>query len=110
MVGVPDGRAVAAAYGRCMSALRTPTTSPLAATTVADAMHRGVITCAPDSGLAAVPATLTANVVHAAVLLAPDRDRAVAVTDLDVIRAALRGGARDTAAEIACESMATVVS
>ena len=93
-----------------MSALRTHTTSPLSATTVADAMHRGVITCAPESGLATVAATMTANVVHAAVLLAPDHDRAVAITDLDVIRAALRGGARDTAAEIARESMATVVS
>jgi len=95
---------------RCMSALPTPATSTLAATTVADVMHRGVITCAPESGLATVAATMTANVVHAAVLLAPDHDRAVAVTDLDVIRAALRGGARDTAAGIARESMATVVS
>jgi CBS domain-containing protein len=93
-----------------MSALRTPTTSPLAAIAVADAMHRGVITCAPESGLATVAATMAANVVHAAVLLAPDRDRAVAVTDLDVIRAALRGDDGATAAEIGRESMATVVS
>jgi predicted transcriptional regulator len=110
MVGAPDGRAAAAPYRRCMSALRTPNTSPLAAIAVADAMHRGVITCAPESGLATVAATMAANVVHAAVLLAPDRDRAVAVTDLDVIRAALRGDDGATAAEIGRESMATVVS
>lgn len=110
MVGGPDGRAPVAAYGRCMSALRTPTGSPLTARAVADVMHRGVITCAPGSSLAAIAATMAANVVHAAVLLPPGRGRALAVTDLDVIRAALRGGARDTAAEIARESMATVVA
>jgi CBS domain-containing protein len=110
MVGAPDGRAVAASYGRSMSALRTPTTSPLATATVADAMHRGVITCAPESGLATIAATMAANVVHAAVLLAPDRDSAVVVTGLDVVRAELRGGSGITAAEIAHEPMATVVS
>jgi CBS domain-containing protein len=110
MVGAPDGRAVPAAYGRSMSALRTPTTSPLATTTVADAMHRGVITCAAEAGLATVAATMAANVVHAAVLLAPDRDSALVVTDLDVIRAALRSGMDSTAGEIAREPIATVVS
>jgi CBS domain-containing protein len=93
-----------------MTGLRTSTTPSLAATTVADAMHRGVITCAAESGLATVAASMTANVVHAVVLLAPGRDRAIAVTDLDVLRAALGGGADPTAAEIARESMATVVS
>ena len=110
MVDAPDGRAVAAAYGQSMSALRTPTTSRLATATVAGAMHRGVISCAPESGLAAVAAAMAANVVHAVVLLAPGCDRAVAVSDLDVIRAALRGDAGATAAEIGRESMATVVS
>jgi CBS domain-containing protein len=93
-----------------MTGLRTSTTPPLAATTVADAMHRGVITCAAESGLATVAASMAANVVHAVVLLAPGRDRAIAVTDLDVLRAALGGGTGSTAAEIARESMATVVS
>jgi CBS domain-containing protein len=92
-----------------MSALRT-STSPLTSITVADAMHRGVITCAPESGLATVAAAMAANVVHAVVLLAPRGDRALAVTDLDVVRAALGEGARDTAAAAARESMATVVS
>ena len=110
MVGAPDGRAVAAPYGPCMSVLRTPTTSPLTAITVADAMHRGVISCAPESGLATVAATMAANVVHAVVLLAPGGERAVAVADLDVIRAALRGDAGATAGQIGRESMATVVS
>ena len=92
-----------------MSALRTPTTSPIDTATVADAMHRGVITCAPESDLAAVAATMAANVFHAVVLLAQDRGSALVVTDLDVIRAALRDAADVTAAELAREPLATVV-
>lgn len=105
-----DGDAPAAAYGQSMSALRSPAASPLATATVADAMHRGVITCSADSGLATIAATMAANVVHATVLLRPERESALVVTDLDVIRAALCGGAERTAAEIAREPMAIVVS
>ena len=110
MVDAPDGRTAAAAYGRSMSALRTPTTSPIDTATVADAMHRGVITCAPESDLATVAATMAANAVHAVVLLAQDRGSALVVTDLDVVRAALRDAADVTAAELAREPLATVVA
>ena len=93
-----------------MSALRTPTTSPIDTATVADAMHRGVITCAPESVSPTVAATMAANAVHAVVLLAQDRGSALVVTDLDVIRAALRDAADVTAAELAREPLATVVA
>ena len=106
----PDGRGVAGPYGRVMSGLRTSNPSPLVTTTVADAMHRGVITCAPESDLATVAATMASNAIHAVVLLAPDRSGALVVTDLDVIRAALAGDYDRTAAEIAREPMATVVA
>ena len=76
-------------YGRGMSALRTPTA--LSHTTVGDVMSRGVITCAPETGLIAVAATMAAHGFHAAVLSAPDGGRALVITDLDLIRAALSG-------------------
>ncbi len=110
MVRAPDGLTAISAYGRCMSALRSPTTSPLDTATVAEAMHPGVITCAPESGLSTVAATMAANAVHAVVLLAHDRESALVVSDLDVVRAALRDAAGVTAAEIAREPLATVVS
>jgi CBS domain-containing protein len=71
-------------------------------------MRRGVVTCDPASRLAAVAATMTSNAFHAAVILAPESPRALVVTDLDLIRAALSGGAEQTAAEIAREPMATI--
>ena len=110
MVAAPDGRIAVTAYGRCMSALRTPTTSALDTVTVADAMHRGVISCAPESGIATIAATMAANEVHAVVLLAHDRASALVVTALDVVRAALRDDGDVTAAELAREPLATVVS
>jgi hypothetical protein len=53
---------------------------------------------------------MVANEVHAVVLLTHDRDSARIVTDLDVVRAALRDSAGITAAELAREPLATVVS
>jgi CBS domain-containing protein len=91
-----------------MSALRSPIESPLATTTVADAMHRGVISSAPEAGVAALAATMAANAIHATVLLSRPRGSALVITDLDVIRAA-RGTPDATASELAREAMATVV-
>jgi CBS domain-containing protein len=90
-----------------MTALRT-STSPLSIATAADAMRRGVITCDPDSRLAAIAATMASNAFHAAVILAPGSTRALVVTDLDLIRAALSGGPEQTAAQIAREPMAAI--
>lgn len=90
-----------------MSALRI-STSALSLATAGDAMHPGVVACDPGSRLTAVAATMASNAFHAAVILAPDSPRALAVTDLDLIRAALSGGSELTAAEIAREPMATI--
>jgi CBS domain-containing protein len=103
----PDGVPARGAYGRVMSALRT-SSSALSIATAADAMRRGVVTCDPDSRLAAVAATVASNAFHAAVILAPDNPRALVVTDLDLIRAALSGGGEQTAAQMASEPMATI--
>jgi CBS domain-containing protein len=104
---LPDGDAPPVAYGRDMSALTTHTDSLLAHRTVDQAMHRGVITCAGESSVAHVAATMAAHAIHAAAILSPEGDRALALSDLDVIRAAL-DGARRSASEIAREPMMTV--
>jgi CBS domain-containing protein len=106
-VVLPDGGGVHAPYGRGMSALRT-STSALSNATVGDVMHGGVITCAPESRLASVAATMASHAFHAAVILAPDGGRALVITDLDLIRAALGSDLDRTAAEIAREPMATI--
>jgi signal-transduction protein with cAMP-binding, CBS, and nucleotidyltransferase domain len=64
----------------------------------------------PGEDYATVAATMAANVVHAVVLLAHDRESARVVTDLDVVRAALRDGADVTAASLAREPLASVAS
>jgi CBS domain-containing protein len=90
-----------------MSALQTPT-SALSHATVGDVMSRGVIACAPESRLAAVAATMASHAFHAALILAPEGGRALVVTDLDLIRAALSADLDRTAADIAREPMATI--
>jgi CBS domain-containing protein len=91
-----------------MSALRTPT--ELSQATVGDAMHRGVISVAPDAPLTTVAATMAAHSVHAAVLLGPSRNGALVVSDLDVIRAALGGKFEATAVDVAREPLLGVAS
>jgi CBS domain-containing protein len=88
-----------------MPATRTPI--DLSQSTVGDAMHRGVITIPPDAGLTTIAATMAAHVVHAAVLLGP-REAGLVVTDLDVIRAAMRGHLEATAVDVAREPLLTV--
>jgi CBS domain-containing protein len=103
----PDGGGVHAPYVRGMTALGT-STSALSNATVGDVMHGGVITCAPESRLAAVAATMASHAFHVAVILAPEGGRALVITDLDLIRAALGSDLERTAAEIAREPMATI--
>ena len=91
-----------------MSALRTRT--ELNQATVGDAMHRGVISVAPDARLTTVAATMAAHAVHAAVLLGPLRNGALVVTDLDVIRVALDGRFEATAVELAREPLLGVAA
>ena len=104
----PDGAGAGAGYGRVMSALRTFTPNPLAHAFVRDVMRPGVITCAPESRLAAVAATMASNAFHAAVILAPDGEHALVISDLDVIRAALGSALDQSAADIAREPMAAI--
>src|SRR4051794_30069711 len=109
LAGFTDGGARAVAYGRAMTTLRTHTDSPLVHRTVAHAMHRGVIACAGEAPVAAVAATMASHAIHAAAIVSPDGDRALAVNDLDVIRAALRDDGL-TAADIACEPMPAIAA
>ena len=102
----PDATWVGGAYGRGMSALQTP--SVLSHATVGDVMSRGVITCAPETGLAAVAATMATHGFHAALILAPEGGRALVITDLDLIRAALSDDLDRTAADLAREPIATI--
>src|SRR3954471_2746876 len=107
--GVTDGGADAAAYGRAMTTLHTQTHSALVHRTVDQAMHRGVIACAGDAPVAAVAATMASHAIHAAAIVSPDGERALAVNDLDVIRAGLSND-RATAADIACEPMPAIAA
>ena len=100
-------RAAGGPYGRGMSTLQTPI-SALSHATVGDVMSRGVITCAPDTGLVAVAATMATHGFHAALILAPEGGRALVITDLDLIRAALTSDLDRTAADLAREPIATI--
>ncbi|MGZ8475759.1 MAG: CBS domain-containing protein [Candidatus Limnocylindria bacterium] len=78
--------------------------------TVADAMRPGVVTCDADQLLPAVAATMATRGIHMAVIPSPRNGAAFAITDLDLIRASLRGTEFQTAGDIAREPMATIVS
>ena len=71
-------------------------------------MSRGVITCAPETGLVDVAATMATHSFHAALILAPEGGRALVITDLDLIRAALGSDLDRTAADLASEPIATI--
>ena len=103
----PDGGCGRSPYGRGMSTIQAPI-SALSHATVGDVMSRGVITCAPDTGLVAVAATMAAHGFHAALILAPEGGRALVITDLDLIRAALASDLDRTAADLAREPIATI--
>jgi len=94
-------------YGRGMTASSTPIDSHLSHATVADVMHRGVVTCTPEARLADVAATMASHAIHAVVML-PDQRTPLVVSDLDLIRAALAGGTNRTVAEVAREPIATI--
>ena len=104
----PDESAVRALYGRVMTALQSSADLHLSHATVAEVMHRGVVTCAPEARLADVAATMATHAIHAAVILPPEQRTPLVLSDLDLIRAALADGADRTAAEIAREPIATI--
>jgi CBS domain-containing protein len=100
----PDVTRVSAAYLRAMPALQIPTS----ALSAGDVMSRGVITCAPETGLAAVAATMASHGFHAALILAPEGGRALVITDLDLLRAAIDSDLDRSAAELAREPIVTI--
>src|SRR5262245_31358059 len=79
-----------------MSALEpTVGTHDLERVTVADAMHRGVVTCSRDTSLVTVAHLMAAKRIHCVVVVAamPDGDVKLCglVTDRDVLAAAVSG-------------------
>ena len=104
----PDATWVGGAYGRGMSTLQIPTA--LSHGSVGDVMSRGVITCAPETGLVAVAATMATHGFHAALVLPPEGGRALVITDLDLIQAALNADLDRSAADLAREPIATIRS
>ena len=60
--------------------------------TVADAMHRGLITCPPDAGVAELARTMAQHAIHCVVVADGNGARPWAVvSDLDVMAAIARG-------------------
>jgi CBS domain-containing protein len=69
-------------------AQRSHEATSVASIHVADAMHRGVISCSPDAGLATVACVMAAHRIHA-VVVAPRReaDEWSLVSDRDLVAA-----------------------
>jgi CBS domain-containing protein len=91
-----------------MALQQTHRPSSLADTTVADAMRPGVVMCDAELPLHAVAATMAAQAIHTIVVPSAHAGGAFAITDLDLIRAALNGVLDQSAGDVAREPMATV--
>jgi CBS domain-containing protein len=78
----------------------------LAAHTVRDVMHRGIIGCAPSASLAEVAAILVERRTHSAMV--SDEAGSAFVTDMDLVAAALRGDPAPTAGEMASPGLASI--
>ena len=86
----------------------TDRSSSLIHTTVAEAMHPGVVTCGPEQRLARVAATMAAHSIHNVVVPSAVGGDALTITDLDLIRHGLAGALGESALDIARDPMATV--
>lgn len=91
----------------------TETPSPLATLRVAEVMHRGLVTCRPETSLRAVAGILAAHHVHA-VVVADDRGRDAThvhgvVSDLDLLATAVERGVDGVNAAAAARTAAAVV-
>jgi CBS domain-containing protein len=93
-----------------MAILQTDLRSSLALTTVADAMSPGVVMCGAETRLPLVAATMAAHAIHTIVMPSPHGGRALAITDLDLLRAELGGTPDQTAGDIARDPIATVAA
>lgn len=81
--------------------------------TVADAMHPGIMTCDPDATLTQVARMLASNHVHCIAVMGLSHEHGESlvwgiISDLDLIRAGIAGGAEQTAATIATSPIISV--
>ncbi|HET7051214.1 MAG TPA: CBS domain-containing protein [Solirubrobacteraceae bacterium] len=87
---------------------------PIDHATVGAAMHPGIFSCAPEASLVEVASTMTMHRVHCVAVMAVARDgsgeRRVwgIISDLDLLRAGIRGGAGMTAFALAQEPVICV--
>jgi CBS domain-containing protein len=95
---------------RVMAIPQTDVRSPLAHTTVADAMNPRVVMCDAETPLPVVAATMAAQEIHTIVVPSPLSARALSITDLDLLHAALEGSVGRTAGDLAREPMLTIDS
>lgn len=81
--------------------------SELESTPVRKIMRPGVIGCSPEAKLPSIAATMVAHGIHAIVVTPPEGGTLQVVTDLEVVRAATRGGESTHASDVAREPIAT---
>jgi CBS domain-containing protein len=87
---------------------------PIDHATVGAAMHPGIFSCAPEASLVEVASIMTTHRVHCVAVMAlrPDGsgERRVwgIISDLDLVRAGIRGSAEVTASELAQEPVICV--
>jgi CBS domain-containing protein len=80
----------------------------LAHTTVGEALHPGVVICGAEQPLAVVAATMASRSIHMVVVPPGQGGEARAITDMDLLRAGLRGTPGETAGDIARDPISTV--
>jgi signal-transduction protein with cAMP-binding, CBS, and nucleotidyltransferase domain len=81
--------------------------------TVADAMHPGILSCDPDASLTEVARTMATHHVHSVAVIGvshedPECGVWAVVSDLDLAKAGIRGGADKTARSIATRPLISV--
>jgi CBS domain-containing protein len=79
--------------------------------TVADAMHPGILSCAPDTSLTEVARMMVSNHVHSIVVVDESGGEPLVrgiVSDLDIVRAGIQSGAEQTAVELAVQPLVKV--
>jgi len=90
----------------------TTTADGVLDTVVADAMHAGVVTCAGDTPLLQVAATMAEHGIHSVIVsdLGAAGPRWGVVSDLDLVSAAVGGAGARTAREVAATPVVRVTS
>lgn len=82
--------------------------------TVGDAMHKGIVSCSPDTSAVKLARKMAQHHVHCVFVSHPSQDESGEsyvwgiVSDLDLMRAVLRDGASERADVLASEPMVTV--